>query len=83
MPRLLERAGYDVRAYERALEEELGRLPRVSGPGAQPGQVYVTQGERGAGARQRAGQSMKDEYVSVEHLFLALLDEPPAAGRAR
>ena len=35
--RLLERAGYDTRAYERALEEELGRLPRVSGPGASRG----------------------------------------------
>ena len=43
VPRLLERAGYDVRALALALDQELGKMPRVSGPGAQPGQIYVTQ----------------------------------------
>ncbi|GFK94293.1 Chaperone protein ClpB 1 [Fundidesulfovibrio magnetotacticus] len=79
VPRLLERAGYDVRAFERALEEALGRQPRVSGPGAQPGQVNVTQrvNEVLVGASELA-KSMKDDYVSVEHLFLTLLGEPPS-----
>ena len=80
VPRLLERAGYDVRAYERALEGELARLPRVSGPGAQPGQVSVT--PRVNEVLVAAGdlaQSMKDDYVSVEHLFLTLLDEPSSS----
>jgi ATP-dependent Clp protease ATP-binding subunit ClpB len=80
VPRLLERAGYDVRAYQRALEEELGRVPRVSGPGVQPGQVYVTpRVNEVLVAASELAKSMKDEYVSVEHLFLTLLDEPPSS----
>ncbi len=42
VPRLLEKAGYDVNAYADAIEAELKKLPSVSGPGAQPGQVGVT-----------------------------------------
>jgi len=80
VPRLLERAGYDVRAYERALEDELGKMPRVSGPGSQPGQIYVTpRVNEVLVAASELAKSMKDEYVSVEHLFLTLLDEPPSS----
>ncbi len=80
VPRLLERAGYDVRAYERALEEEMGRLPRVSGPGSQPGQIYVTPRVNEILVKATTlANSMKDEYVSVEHLFLTLLDEPASS----
>ena len=58
------------------LEAELGRRPRVSGPGAAPGQVYVTQRlGRLLDAAEREANRLKDEYVSVEHLLLALLDE--------
>jgi len=80
VPRLLERAGYDVRAFQRAVEEELSKLPRVSGPGSQPGQLTVTQrvNEILVKAMELA-QSMKDEYVSVEHVFLTMLDEPPSS----
>ena len=77
VPRLLERAGYDARAVAGALDQELGRLPRVSGPGAQPGQIYVTQrlNEVMLAALDLAKQ-MQDEYVSVEHVLLAILDKP-------
>ena len=80
VPRLLERAGYDVRAYQRALDDELGRLPKVSGPGVQPGQVSVTpRVNEVLVAASDLAKSMKDEYVSVEHLFLTLADEPPSS----
>ena len=80
VPRLLERAGYDVRAYQRALEEELARLPRVSGPGVQPGQVVVTQRVNEVlVAASALAKSMKDDYVSVEHLLLSLLEESPSS----
>jgi ATP-dependent Clp protease ATP-binding subunit ClpB len=84
VPRLLERAGYDVRAFERALEGELVKMPKVSGPGAQPGQVTVTPrvNEVLVTASDLA-QSMKDDYVSVEHLFLTLLSEPPSSPLGR
>src|SRR4029077_17964918 len=42
-PRLLERAGADPSTVRRDLEAELGRRPRVTGPGAAPAQVFVTQ----------------------------------------
>ncbi|KUG29532.1 clpb protein [hydrocarbon metagenome] len=78
VPRLLEKAGYNAASYTAKLEEELARLPRVSGPGSQPGSIYVTPRLNEALVRaQDLAKSLKDEYVSVEHVFLALLDEPP------
>jgi ATP-dependent Clp protease ATP-binding subunit ClpB len=84
VPRLLERAGADSDAVQRDLEAELGRRPRVTGPGAAPGQVYVTQRlSRLLDAAEAEARRLKDEYVSVEHLVLALLAEgsSTAAGR--
>ena len=77
VPRLLERAGYDVRALTAALDQELGKMPRVSGPGAQPGQIYVTQRMNEVMlAAQDLAKKMQDEYVSVEHVLLAILEKP-------
>jgi len=79
VPRLLEKAGYNAASYTAKLEEELARQPRVSGPGSQPGSIYVTPRLNEALVRaQDLAKSLKDEYVSVEHVFLALLDEPPS-----
>jgi ATP-dependent Clp protease ATP-binding subunit ClpB len=84
VPRLLTQAGADPDKLRSALEAELGRRPRVSGPGVSPGQVAVTQRLNRIldAAEQEAGR-LKDDYVSVEHLVMALLDEGPqtAAGR--
>ena len=77
VPRLLGAAGTDPDRLRSRLEAELGRRPRVSGPGAAPGQVLVTaSGCRGCSttAEQEANR-LKDEYVSVEHLVIALIDE--------
>ncbi|MFW5722897.1 MAG: Clp protease N-terminal domain-containing protein, partial [Desulfohalobiaceae bacterium] len=43
VPRLLDRAGYNAEAYAGAVGQELEKLPKVSGPGGQPGQIYVSQ----------------------------------------
>jgi ATP-dependent Clp protease ATP-binding subunit ClpB len=84
VPSLLEKAGTDPQAYAKALEQELDKLPRVSGPGAQPGSIYVTERvSRAVVAAQDLARNMKDEYVSVEHLFLTLLDEPRSTGAGR
>ena len=79
VPRLLSQAGGDPDRLRGALEAELGRRPRVSGPGANPGQVNVTQrlARLLDSAEQEAGR-LKDEYVSVEHLVLAMLAEGPS-----
>ena len=62
------------------LEAELNRGPGSPGPGAEPGQVYVTQRlSRLLDAAEREANRLKDEYVSVEHL----LHRPARGGRAR
>jgi len=81
---LLARAGADPDRVREDLEAELRRRPRVSGPGAAPGQVFVTQRlSRLIEAATREAHRLKDEYVSVEHLVVVLLDEgsSSAAGR--
>ncbi len=75
-PRLLEKMGVSKTAFEQRLETEVGRLPRVSGPGTEAGKIYVTQRLNQLLVRaQQEAKSLKDEYVSVEHLVLAFLDE--------
>jgi ATP-dependent Clp protease ATP-binding subunit ClpB len=84
-PRLLTQAGADADQVRATVEAELGRRPRVSGPGTEPGQVFVTQRlSRLLDTADREAKRLKDEYVSVEHLLLALAEEGAgtAAGRA-
>jgi ATP-dependent Clp protease ATP-binding subunit ClpB len=74
---LLQRGGVDIKNYKDALIAEVKKIPQVSGPGAQPGQVYVTQRLNALLVKaQDLAAKMQDEYVSVEHLFLSLLEEP-------
>ncbi|MEE6270344.1 ATP-dependent chaperone ClpB [Streptomyces diastatochromogenes] len=84
VPRLFDQAGADTRALRASLMSELSRRPKVTGPGATPGQVYVTQRlAKLLDTAEQEAKRLKDEYVSVEHLVLALADEGSrtAAGR--
>jgi ATP-dependent Clp protease ATP-binding subunit ClpB len=78
VPRLLARADVDTGALRAAVEAALEHRPRVSGPGATGGQLGVTRalGQLLDAAEQEA-QRLKDEYVSVEHLILAMLGAGP------
>jgi ATP-dependent Clp protease ATP-binding subunit ClpB len=73
IPRLFERAEVDVEALRASLEAELERRPQVSGSGAS-GEARIS---RNLGllldAAEKEAQRLKDEYVSVEHLVLAIL----------
>jgi ATP-dependent Clp protease ATP-binding subunit ClpB len=83
-PRLLAAAGGDTSRLRADLEAELARRPRVSGPGVAPGQVAVTQRlAQLLDAAEQESKRLKDDYVSVEHLIVALLAEgqQSAAGR--
>jgi ATP-dependent Clp protease ATP-binding subunit ClpB len=83
-PRLLRQAGGDPDQLQARLEEEVSRRPKVSGPGASPGQVFVTQRlSRLLDAADREARRLKDEYVSVEHLLIALLDEGSSTASGR
>ncbi|GFE13325.1 chaperone protein ClpB [Streptomyces glebosus] len=84
VPRLFDQAGADTEALRASLMSELSRRPKVTGPGATPGQVYVTQRlAKLLDTAEQEAKRLKDEYVSVEHLILALVDEGSrtAAGR--
>jgi ATP-dependent Clp protease ATP-binding subunit ClpB len=84
VPRLLQRMDVQVDALRSRIEQELARKPRVSGPGAEAGKVYVTQrlSKLLIKAEDEAAH-LKDEYVSVEHIFLTFIQEggSTAAGR--
>jgi ATP-dependent Clp protease ATP-binding subunit ClpB len=84
VPRLLSHSGTDAEKLKADVESELARRPSVSGPGVPPGQVAITQrlARLLDAADQEAGR-LKDEYVSVEHLLLALIDGGPASGAGR
>jgi ATP-dependent Clp protease ATP-binding subunit ClpB len=84
VPKLLERAGADVDGLRGDLDRELATRPKMSGPGARSGQVTVTQRlAKVLEAAEREAKRLKDSYVSVEHLVLALAEEgsSTAAGR--
>ena len=81
VPRLLERAEIDAGAVRAEIERQLERRPRVSGSGAS-GDVRVTRALAGVlEGGEREAEQMKDDYVSVEHLVLALLGTETAAAR--
>lgn len=71
--RILKRTGADADGFRRAVKEEIERLPRVSGASA--GNVYPTAAlTRTLTEAEKLASGMKDDYVSVEHLFLCLFD---------
>ena len=80
---LLAAAGIAPSAVREGIEQELHKIPQVSGPGMSTQQVHITQ--RLAQLLTQAedeAKGLKDEYVSVEHLLLAMLaDTKGGAGR--
>ncbi len=80
--RLLRQLDVDVDAVTQASRRALDRRPRVSGPGVAPGQIYPSRRlSQLVEAADAEAKRLKDEYVSVEHLFLALIDEGGEAAR--
>jgi len=75
--RLFEKAKAAPDLLKAKFEEELNRLPRVSGDAATSQGLYVTQRLNKLLVKaQDEAKRLKDEYVSVEHLVLAMFDEP-------
>ncbi len=84
LPRLLTRMEVPVAAVKSAVEQAVERRPRVSGPGVEAGKVYVTPRLQKLFAQaEDEAKRLKDDYISVEHMALALIDEGQgtAAGR--
>ena len=75
IPQLLGNMGLTVPSFTAAAKAEVEKLPRVSGSGREQGKIYVAQDvDKCLNTAESIAASMKDEYVSVEHLLLALLD---------
>lgn len=84
IPGLFNRAEIDLTGVIRELEDNLNKRPRVSGGASEAGKVYITQrlNQLLSRAEKEAGR-LKDDYVSVEHLILAMFDEGSASAAAR
>ncbi len=84
LPRLLNKMDVPVDALRAELGRELERRPQVGGPGARPGNVYVTQrlNEVLVKAEDEA-KRLRDDYVSVEHVVLAIIDSGPDSPAGR
>ncbi len=80
VPRILEHMGVQVKALVVAVEGVLRKRPSVSGGTMDASKIVITQrlGRVLADAEAEA-KSMKDEYVSVDHLFASLADQPVAS----
>ncbi|MDX8405675.1 MAG: ATP-dependent chaperone ClpB [Mariprofundus sp.] len=75
-PRLIEQSGASVSVLQAQLQQALGKRPKVKGSGMEADKVYITQ--RLQQLLVRAGdeaKKLKDDYISVEHLLLAFIDE--------
>jgi ATP-dependent Clp protease ATP-binding subunit ClpB len=84
IPRLLMRAEVDSDSLHSAVERYLEGRPRVSGSGAAPGQVYVSRAlSQVLDAAEQEAERLKDEYVSVEHVLLAMLATGTDTGAGR
>ncbi len=77
---MLKKMEIDPAALLSDVRAEVERLPRVSGPGREQGKIYVSQEvDRALVQAEKLADRMKDEYVSVEHVMLALLENPNGA----
>ncbi len=82
VPQLLTAMGLTLPSFQAAVKKLVADQPKVSGPGREAGKVYITQGlDAALNAAEDEAAAMRDEYVSVEHLLLGLLDraESPLA----
>ena len=74
VPGLVEKLGLTAGAVQLAVDRELDRLPKVTGS-VDVSKIYVTQAVNDVLTRaEKEAEALKDEYVSVEHLFLGLLE---------
>ncbi len=76
---LLRRMGRDAGMVS-SLEQALQKIPGVTGTGREADKVYITpQLDKALVAAEKQAAHMKDDYISVEHLFLGLLEAPNEA----
>jgi len=74
---LLQKMGLDASSVLFAAQQTVDKLPSVTGPGRESGKIYVSADvDKNLADAEGIATNMKDEYVSVEHIMLAILDHP-------
>jgi ATP-dependent Clp protease ATP-binding subunit ClpB len=81
-PSILNKADIRVDALRTRLQQEVDRMPKVSGPSGGPDQVYVTNRiTKLLSQAEDEAKRLKDDYVSVEHVLLAATEDSGATGK--
>jgi ATP-dependent Clp protease ATP-binding subunit ClpB len=79
---ILTRASVSLEALKRRVDQELDRLPKVSGPSGAPDQIYITgRLNRLLTQAEDEAKRLKDQFISVEHLLLAMTEDGGGTGR--
>ena len=77
IPQLLTALGANPTAFAQAALQQVQGLPRVTGSGRDPEKIYISgELDRALNAAEQQAAQMKDEYISVEHVFLGLIERP-------
>ena len=77
IPQMLQTLGVDANAFSNAALQKVEALPRVTGSGRDPEKIYISGDlDRALNAAEQQAKQMKDEYISVEHVFLGILQRP-------
>ena len=75
IPHLLTKMNVSVSSMTQSVSEDIAKLPRVSGPGRELDKVYVSsEVDKVLSESEKIAKSMSDEYISVEHIMLALIE---------
>ena len=73
---LMKKMNVEPAALERSVQQEIDKMPAVTGSGREEGKVYISQEtDRALTRAEKTADNMKDEFVSVEHLMLGLMEE--------
>ncbi len=79
IPQLLIQIGININGIVNRVQEEISKLPHVSGS-REAGKIYIASDmDKIFTKSEKLADSMKDEYVSVEHIFLSLIPRPNSA----
>ena len=77
---MMQKMNIDLSAVSGSVMNIISAMPKVSGTGRRGGDVYVSQeADRVLVSAENIAKNMKDEYVSVEHIFLSLIENPTNA----
>ena len=80
IPQLLQQMGVEPGNFVSAAAQKVSLLPHVTGSGREADKIYISAAtDKVLNAAESTATAMKDEYVSVEHVFLALVENPNSA----